>query len=101
MNAVQPMTLSKLLAGIAPVTRDVGLRDITLDSRQVLPGSAFLACRGARHHGLDFAQDVAARGARAILWEPDGNVRPPEMDSDIVLAEVPGTRVSVYTAAYA
>jgi UDP-N-acetylmuramoyl-L-alanyl-D-glutamate--2,6-diaminopimelate ligase len=90
MNAVQPMTLSKLLAGIAPVTRDVGLRDITLDSRQVLPGSAFLACRGARHHGLDFAQDVAARGARAILWEPDGNVRPPEMDSDIVLAEVPG-----------
>jgi UDP-N-acetylmuramoyl-L-alanyl-D-glutamate--2,6-diaminopimelate ligase len=66
------------------------LTDITLDSRQVVPGGAFLACRGARHHGLDFAVDVARRGAAAIVWEPDGVHQPPVMHSAIVLAQVPG-----------
>jgi UDP-N-acetylmuramoyl-L-alanyl-D-glutamate--2,6-diaminopimelate ligase len=81
--------LSELLAGIAPVPRDVLLHDVTLDSREVRPGAAFLACRGARHHGLEFAADVARRGAVAILWEPDGSARPPSFESDIVLAQVP------------
>ncbi len=65
------------------------LTDLTLDSRQVTPGGAFLACRGTHHHGLDFAQDVARRGAAAIVWEPDGVHQPPVMHSDIVLASVP------------
>ena len=81
--------LSRLLAGIAPVQRDVPVSDLTLDSRQVRHGGAFLACRGARRHGLEFAAEVARRGAQAILWEPDGTVRPPQLDSSIVLAEVP------------
>jgi UDP-N-acetylmuramoyl-L-alanyl-D-glutamate--2,6-diaminopimelate ligase len=81
--------LSRLLAGIAPVARDVAVSDLTLDSRQVRDGGAFLACRGARRHGLEFAAEVARRGAQAILWEPDGTVRPPQLDSSIVLAEVP------------
>ena len=34
-------------------------------------------------------QEVARRGAAAILWEPDGVRSPPELHSDIVLAEVP------------
>jgi UDP-N-acetylmuramoyl-L-alanyl-D-glutamate--2,6-diaminopimelate ligase len=83
------MPLSKLLAGIAPASRDVALADITLDSRAVQTGAAFLACRGARRHGLEFAADVARRGAVAILWEPDGRTRPPALESGIVLAEVP------------
>jgi UDP-N-acetylmuramoyl-L-alanyl-D-glutamate--2,6-diaminopimelate ligase len=81
--------LGSLLRGLAAVPQDVSLTDLTLDSRQVRPGGAFLACRGERHHGLDFAQDVARRGAAAIVWEPDGIHRPPHMDSSIVLAEVP------------
>jgi UDP-N-acetylmuramoyl-L-alanyl-D-glutamate--2,6-diaminopimelate ligase len=83
------LSLTALLAGVAPVARDALLTDLTLDSRQVRPGGAFLACRGARRHGLEFAADVAARGAAAILWEPDGSTLPPVMASDIVLAEVP------------
>src|SRR5688572_31967218 len=83
------VSLSRLLDGIAPVPRDVPLTDLTLDSRQVQRGGAFLACRGARRHGLEFAADVARRGAHAILWEPDGLVRPPALDPAIVLAEVP------------
>ncbi len=81
--------LSHLLAGIAPVPRDVLLHDLTQNSREVRPGAAFLACRGTRHHGLEFAADVAQRGAAAILWEPDGCIEPPALHSDIVLAPVP------------
>jgi UDP-N-acetylmuramoyl-L-alanyl-D-glutamate--2,6-diaminopimelate ligase len=74
---------------MATVPRDVSLTDVTLDSRQVRPGGAFLACRGERRHGLEFAADVARRGAAAIVWEPDGVHQPPQFESDIVLAEVP------------
>ena len=81
--------LSRLLAGIAPVSHDVLLHDLTQHSHEVRPGAAFLACRGARRHGLEFAADVAQRGAVAILWEPDGRTLPPVLESDIVLAEVP------------
>jgi UDP-N-acetylmuramoyl-L-alanyl-D-glutamate--2,6-diaminopimelate ligase len=88
MNA-RAMALSTLLDGIAPVPRDVALADLTLDSRAVRPGAAFLACRGTRRHGLEFAADVAQRGAAAILWEPDGRHVPPTLDDGIVLAEVP------------
>jgi len=84
------MPLSVLLGGAGRADRDVLLTDLTLDSRQVRPGSAFLACRGTRRHGLDFAADVARRGASAILWETDGDRQPPALDSDIVLTEVPG-----------
>ncbi|MEO6079120.1 MAG: UDP-N-acetylmuramoyl-L-alanyl-D-glutamate--2,6-diaminopimelate ligase [Steroidobacteraceae bacterium] len=89
MNGSPRIALSTLLHGVAAVGRDAELTDLTLDSRQVTPGGAFLACRGLRHHGLDFAQDVARRGAAAIVWEPDGVHQPPSMHSDIVLAEVP------------
>jgi UDP-N-acetylmuramoyl-L-alanyl-D-glutamate--2,6-diaminopimelate ligase len=89
MSAVRPMSLATLLQDVAAVPRDVLLTDLALDSRRVRPGGAFLACRGVRHHGLDFARDVAQRGATAILWEPDGVQRPPAMQSDIVVAEVP------------
>lgn len=83
------MNLATLLQGMATPDRDAVVRDMTLDSREVREGSLFLACRGMRHHGLDFAAEVAARGASAILWEPDGVRRPPELHSDIVVTPVP------------
>jgi UDP-N-acetylmuramoyl-L-alanyl-D-glutamate--2,6-diaminopimelate ligase len=88
-------TLGTLLQGIAPVVRDLELTDLTLDSRQVRPGGAFLACRGARHHGLDFAAEVAQRGAAAILYEPEVGRDLPAPGlalarSQIVLTAVPG-----------
>ena len=83
------MKLATLLDGIATPERDAVLRDITLDSREVREGSLFLACRGARHHGLDFAADVAARGAAAILWEPDADRSPPLLRSDLIVMRVP------------
>jgi UDP-N-acetylmuramoyl-L-alanyl-D-glutamate--2,6-diaminopimelate ligase len=89
-----PVFLGSLLQGIAAVPNDVELTDITLDSRQVIPGGAFLACRGARAHGLDFAADVAQRGAAAILFEPDdarpvSSVLSAHLRSNIIVAPVP------------
>jgi len=96
LSAAQ-ISLASLLHGLAAVPRDVLLTDMTLDSRQVQPGGAFLACRGAGRHGLEFAGEVARRGAAALLWEPDGVHRPPAMDSQIVVTEVPllGARASL------
>jgi UDP-N-acetylmuramoyl-L-alanyl-D-glutamate--2,6-diaminopimelate ligase len=87
MNA-PPVSLRSLLQGITAVPIDVELTDITLDSRQVVPGGAFLACRGTRSHGLDYAADVARRGAAAILWETRDAPAVPDLPSGIVVTPV-------------
>src|SRR3954462_55461 len=61
--------LSELTAGLASVPPGLMVSDVTLDSRAVTPGALFLACRGQKHHGLDFADAVVAKGARAVLYE--------------------------------
>jgi UDP-N-acetylmuramoyl-L-alanyl-D-glutamate--2,6-diaminopimelate ligase len=40
---------------------------VAYDSRQVVPGSLFVALRGARADGVTFARDAIARGAIAIV----------------------------------
>jgi UDP-N-acetylmuramoyl-L-alanyl-D-glutamate--2,6-diaminopimelate ligase len=64
--------LSELTAGLASVPPGLMVSDVTLDSRAVTPGALFLACRGQKHHGLDFADAVVAQGARAVLYETVG-----------------------------
>jgi UDP-N-acetylmuramoyl-L-alanyl-D-glutamate--2,6-diaminopimelate ligase len=93
----------QLPAGAASARDRVAVRDLTLDSREVRAGSVFLALRGARAHGLEFAADAAARGASAVLWDPDGApgaglVRAAEeaaARSGAVVARVEGLRSSV------
>jgi UDP-N-acetylmuramoyl-L-alanyl-D-glutamate--2,6-diaminopimelate ligase len=53
-------------AGISPA---LALTDLCTDSRQVLPGSLFLAVGGGRRHGLEFVPAVIAAGAVAIAWD--------------------------------
>jgi len=48
------------------------MTDITTDSREVKPGVAFAAFPGGSRDGRDFISDAIARGASAILWEPEG-----------------------------
>jgi UDP-N-acetylmuramoyl-L-alanyl-D-glutamate--2,6-diaminopimelate ligase len=61
--------LSELTAGFASAPPGLMVSDVTLDSRAVTPGALFLACRGQKHHGIDFADAVIAQGARAVLYE--------------------------------
>ncbi|HYR00277.1 MAG TPA: Mur ligase family protein, partial [Casimicrobiaceae bacterium] len=45
---------------------------ITADSRQVGRGDAFAAFPGMKADGRRFIADALARGAGAVLWEPQG-----------------------------
>jgi UDP-N-acetylmuramoyl-L-alanyl-D-glutamate--2,6-diaminopimelate ligase len=61
--------LTELTAGLIDAPAALEVSDVTLDSRAVSPGALFLACRGHGRHGLEFAGDALARGARAVLYE--------------------------------
>ncbi len=80
--------LAELTAGIVNAPADVLVSDVTLDSRAVGPGTLFLACRGRTPHGLKFAREAIARGARAVLYEREGADGSPEAAPGIFIAPV-------------
>ena len=51
----------------------LGVRRLTLDSRVVRAGDAFIACPGETRDGRDFISDAIRRGASAVLWEAEGH----------------------------
>src|SRR4029079_2571473 len=90
---VAPQSLARLLHGFAALPRDVEVSDLTQDGRAAQPGSAFLAVRGTREHGLQYAPQAVANGARAVLWEPVPAAEIPglpavNLPSEIVVAPV-------------
>jgi UDP-N-acetylmuramoyl-L-alanyl-D-glutamate--2,6-diaminopimelate ligase len=52
------------------VIPDVAVSGLSIDSRDIAPGSLFLALRGTRGHGLDYARQAVDAGAIAVAWEP-------------------------------
>jgi len=64
--------LAELTAGLIDVPAEIMVSDVTLDSRSAAPGGLFLACRGGAQHGLKFAKEAVAHGARAVLYESAG-----------------------------
>ncbi|HEX5352634.1 MAG TPA: UDP-N-acetylmuramoyl-L-alanyl-D-glutamate--2,6-diaminopimelate ligase [Rhodanobacteraceae bacterium] len=67
------MRLDDLLRGVAaPVQADIVVSGLTLDSRSVRAGDAFVALAGAKHHGIEFAEAAVARGAVVVLAERPG-----------------------------
>lgn len=87
-----PQSLAKLLEGLAELPRDVIVDDLTQDGRAARSGCAFLALHGTREHGLKYAPQAVANGARAVLWEPAPAAVVPDLPSDIVIAPVPALR---------
>jgi UDP-N-acetylmuramoyl-L-alanyl-D-glutamate--2,6-diaminopimelate ligase len=63
-------TLGEILGSDAGPHARMAVTDLTLDSREVRPGAAFVALEGAREHGLRYAADALARGAAIVLYEP-------------------------------
>ncbi len=90
-RATQPATqLLNLVAGIIPGRfPDLRVADITLDSRSVTPGALFLACRGLKHHGIEFLDLARKAGAAAVLWESDPDVSKPQAGAREHVYEVP------------
>ncbi|HZX91104.1 MAG TPA: UDP-N-acetylmuramoyl-L-alanyl-D-glutamate--2,6-diaminopimelate ligase, partial [Rudaea sp.] len=70
MSAV-PRRLAELLDGIvAPAAAgDIVVRGLTLDSRRVHSGDAFVALRGGNAHGITFAPAALASGASVVIAE--------------------------------
>jgi len=72
-------TLGDLLGSAAGGYARLAITDLTLDSRQVGPGAAFVAVPGQREHGLKFARQALERGAAIVLYDPSGaQAAPPE-----------------------
>jgi UDP-N-acetylmuramoyl-L-alanyl-D-glutamate--2,6-diaminopimelate ligase len=89
-TSLPPRTLAELVAGFADAPSEVKVSDVTLDSRAATPGALFLACRGLTHHGLEFAPEAVARGARAVLFEPaDAPPAPPILPPGTIVLAVP------------
>jgi len=71
------MELAAVLPGaeIGPSARGLEVARVTADSRSVRPGDLFVAIRGARFDGLDYAADAVRRGAVAVVADcpaPEG-----------------------------
>ncbi len=69
------MKLSELVAGIAEVSVDVDIVGLTLDSRQVKPGFAFIALAGAVQHGMEYVDQALTQGAIVVIYDPAGKGR--------------------------
>ena len=82
--------LKALLGGGIEVPAQFEISDLTMDSRHVMPGAAFLACRGQRVHGVQHAAEAVAAGARAVLWEPANGVAAPQLPPEVLVVAVPG-----------
>ncbi|MEO6688165.1 MAG: UDP-N-acetylmuramoyl-L-alanyl-D-glutamate--2,6-diaminopimelate ligase [Dokdonella sp.] len=65
------MSVRELLQGRANAgaAAEIGVHGLTLDSRLIAAGDAFVALAGARTHGITFAPAASARGAVVILAE--------------------------------
>lgn len=83
------MALTRVLGARTGSEADLAVTDLSLDSRAVQPGGAFLACQGRRSHGLAYLETALTRGARAVLWEPAPGVTPPSVPTDVSVVAVP------------
>jgi UDP-N-acetylmuramoyl-L-alanyl-D-glutamate--2,6-diaminopimelate ligase len=97
---IRAKDLRALLAGSSvAVPPDIGIVDLTLDSRSVQFGGAFIALPGTRTHGIGFAPQAVNAGARAILWEPTPGVAAPRVPASVLLLAVPNLTAILGTIA--
>lgn len=82
------LTLGMLL-GLQGPAMDRPVLDITMDSREVRPGSLFIACSGIRSHGLDYVSDALAAGATAVVWESAPGISAPSVPTSVIAVEMP------------
>ena len=91
-------TLLEHLAEVPPGAESVCVSGLTQDSRAVRPGDLFLALPGTRSHGLAHAAEAAARGARAVLWDPAGAAAGPGLGAGPAAGPGPALPAGVFAA---
>jgi UDP-N-acetylmuramyl-tripeptide synthetase/UDP-N-acetylmuramoyl-tripeptide--D-alanyl-D-alanine ligase len=80
-------------AGGAPVVA------VTADSRNVKPGTLFVALKGAKTDGASFAGDAARKGAVAIVCAPDAPIE--DLATPVIRVEDPHHALALIAAALA
>jgi UDP-N-acetylmuramoyl-L-alanyl-D-glutamate--2,6-diaminopimelate ligase len=70
-------TLQDLLEGWVREAPEVRLTGMSLDSRKIHAGDAFVAVQGMHNHGLEFARSAVTAGAVAVIH--DGLQNPPAL----------------------
>ena len=90
-ETAEGVELAWLLAGLVAAPR-VAVRDLTLDSREVRAGDAFVAVAGRTTHGLDHVDEAVARGATAVIWDPTEGHRLPTLSPAVAAVAVPGLK---------
>ena len=81
------MALRSLLTGmVTQHVPDIQVSGFSLDNRRIQAGMVFVALRGTRQHGLQYAAAAVDAGAVAILYEPE---------EGLVLPALPVTFVAV------
>ncbi|TQD49695.1 UDP-N-acetylmuramoyl-L-alanyl-D-glutamate--2,6-diaminopimelate ligase [Marilutibacter aestuarii] len=83
------MPLAELLPDVDAVPAGLSINGLVMDSRELSPGNAFVAIAGFGTHGLAFADEVRAKGAAAILFEPPA---PDDLPAPPDAIAVPGLR---------
>ncbi len=87
------MQLSRLIDNLSEAEHgglpEMDITALTADSRQVVPGSLFIAVRGENYDGHDYIADAVKQGAGAVVCEID-----PEQN-DIGFVRVADTRVAL------
>ncbi len=86
-----PLSLLAHWAGGELLGDDAIVSAITQDTRSLLPGSLYVALRGERFDGHDFAYDAAMRGAGAVMVDHPVKVELPQIvvgDTQIALARI-------------
>jgi UDP-N-acetylmuramoyl-L-alanyl-D-glutamate--2,6-diaminopimelate ligase len=76
-----PMPLNQLLPEAAS---SILIRELTLDSRKVLPGDLFLAVPGTAQDGRRHIADAIARGAAAVAYEAEGASEMRDSAADLI-----------------
>ncbi len=80
-----PLSLVAHWAGGELAGDDVPVETVTQDTRKLPPGALYVALRGERFDGHDFAYDAAMRGAGALLVERALEIDLPQVRVDDTL----------------
>jgi len=80
-----PMSLATLLEDWCETPPKMNIDGISMDSRRVRPGDAFIAVAGGTTHGMVFAAEAEARGARVIIH--DGLAVAPQTGVPLVMVD--------------
>jgi len=75
--------IATLLRGFAEAP-DIAISGIASDTRDIRDGYLFLACRGNRSHGLDYAAQAIEAGAAAIAYDASTATSLPDVAAPLI-----------------